>query len=85
MTKQELAILEKAFECEVVDALRKNPISHLLQTNSKVAKKLADEGYLTFQKLTINGVPTVVIEGYELTHLGRMSYCASDLCNQVKE
>lgn len=85
MNKQELKILEQAFECEIIDALREKSICHLLQTKSKIAKKLADEGYLTFKNMLIKGSPSVVVEGYELTHLGRMAYCMSALCNEVKE
>jgi len=85
MNRQELKILERAFECEINAALTENFGCHLLQTKSKIAKKLADEGYLTFEKLVINGRFPIVIEGYALTHVGRFTYCDSDLCKQVEE
>lgn len=85
MNKQELKILEKVFECEINAALDENFVCHLFQTKSKVAKKLADEGYLTFEKFVIEGRFPVVVEGYALTHVGRMTYCLSELCNEVAE
>jgi len=77
MTKPELRLLEKAFEAEVNGALSAHGI-HLLQTKSKVAVKLAEEGYLHFTQTTFHGV---TVSGYELTHLGRITYCAS--CNSL--
>lgn len=73
MKKQELAILERAFEAEVNGALCAHGI-HLLQTKSKVAKRLMEEGYLNFTSLKFQGM---TISGYELTHAGRLTYCAS--------
>lgn len=73
MTKAELAILEKAYEAEIDGALSSHGI-HLFQTKSKVAAKLAAEGYLTFTYTMFQGVK---ISGYELTHLGRLTYCAT--------
>lgn len=73
MKKTELQILEKAFEAEVSAALSGHGI-HLFQTKSKVAKKLAEEGYLHFTEIDFQGM---TISGYELTHLGRLTYCSS--------
>lgn len=73
MTKSERTILEKAFEVEVNGALSTHGI-HLFQTKSKVAAKLAEEGYLTFSSTNFRGVK---ISGYELTHLGRLTYCVT--------
>lgn len=73
MTKPELAMLEKAFTAEVKAAFSATGI-HLFQTKSKVAKKLMNEGYLRFTYTMWHGVK---IEGYELTHAGRLAYCAS--------
>lgn len=73
MKKTELAILERVFEAEVRGALSRNGI-HLFQTKSKLAKKLADEGYLIFTEMNFQGM---TISGYELTHLGRLTYCNS--------
>lgn len=73
MKKAELQILGKAFEAEVSAAFSAHGI-HLFQTKSKIAQKLAEEGFLRFTNTKFSGV---VISGYELTHAGRMTYCAS--------
>lgn len=73
MTKPELAMLEKVYGAEVNAAFSTTGI-HLFQTKSKVARKLTDEGYLHFTHTVWQGVR---IEGYELTHAGRLAYCAS--------
>jgi hypothetical protein len=72
MNKQELAILERTFTLEIDSALNKGP--YLLQTKSKVAAKMAQEGYLEAAQEVFHGV---VLKGYRLTHLGRMTYCES--------
>lgn len=78
MNKRELALLEKAFSAEIDSAFNKGGI-HLLQTKAKkLAEKLVNEGYL--EKRTLQrkaGVLTMTITGYELTHLGRLTYCVS--------
>lgn len=74
MKKTELEILGRAFDAEIAWSL-KIQFCHLLQTKSKLAKKLVDEGYLRFTKEEFTGGLT--IEGYELTHLGRIEYCTS--------
>jgi hypothetical protein len=74
MTKAELKILEKAYACEINDALTQQPVTHLLQTKSKLAIQLAERGFLKHTKDKWRGV---TFEGYELTHAGRLAYCAS--------
>lgn len=73
MKKTELAILEKSFNAEINAAFCAHGI-HLFQTKSKVAQKLAEEGYLNFTSLDFQGC---TISGYELTHAGRLTYCSS--------
>lgn len=73
MKKSELKILGDVFDMEVRAALEKLP-SHLFQTKSKIAKALAEEGLLNFTSTVWRGV---TISGYELTHAGRLAYCAS--------
>lgn len=73
MKKTELQILEKAFEAEVHGALSAHKI-HLLQTKSKLAKKLVAEGYLREAQTKYLGL---TFSGYELTHLGRITYCTT--------
>jgi hypothetical protein len=46
-----------------------------MQTKSKVALKLVEEGYLIKDSQTIGGRFPVTVHGYRLTHLGRITYC----------
>lgn len=73
MSKRELAILEKAFQLEFQAGLG-SVITHVLQTKSKLAKDLADRGMLTECTVKLGGRFPMQIHGYELTHLGRMTY-----------
>lgn len=79
MNKQELRILERAFSAEIDAALNKN-ICGLIQTKSKVAESLCADGYLRLTTHVLRGQFSVYINGYELTELGRLAYCTSDLC-----
>lgn len=74
MNKRELALLERAYKAEVKAALS-NHVIHLIQTRSALAEKMVEEGYLTKCKMVVSGV---TIEGYELSHLGRTSYCMTE-------
>jgi hypothetical protein len=76
-TKAELRMLGRAFEAEVSAALAKSGIPGLLQTKSALAKKLAADGLLAHRELDYGGRFPVVIRGYSLTELGRLTYCMS--------
>ena len=78
MTKKELDLLEKAFLAEIDGALT-NGIN-ILQTKSKIAEKLVNDGLLNKVKKTLKGCPHVTIEGYVLTDLGNLTYCTSERC-----
>ena len=71
MNKKRLALLEKAFAAEINAAMEKHQI-HLIQSNSKLAETMVEEGYLAHRKIVYRGV---AIEGYELTHFGMLAYC----------
>ena len=71
MNKKRLALLEKAFAAEINAAIEKHPL-HLIQSNSKLAETMANEGYLARRTIVYRGA---AIEGYELTHFGRLAYC----------
>lgn len=74
MTKQELAMLEKVYEAEIAGAMEKR--SSLFQSRSKVAKQLADDGYLSEHTETARyGNIPITITGYLLTHAGRLTVC----------
>lgn len=71
MTKPELAILEKCFVAEINDHL---PYQ---QRMSKPLQKLLDDGMIQPMKRVFPGRFAVTCEGYQLTHLGRITYCTS--------
>lgn len=77
MNKRQIKILEDAWELDIGHALKEYPIP-LLQTKSKVAKQLADDGYLELVTLRSNGnLGEIIFEGYQITHAGIFAYCMS--------
>ena len=80
MKKKELDILEKAFNAQVVSAFGKD--FGIIQTKSKTASKLCDEGFL--EDVVINHM-NVKIRGYALTIKGTLAYCSSDRCAYADE
>jgi hypothetical protein len=76
MNKKSLKLLEQVFLCEINSALSKDGIG-LFQTKNKLADQLVSEGYLERKTVLLPGRFPVSISGYELTHLGRFTYCAS--------
>lgn len=76
MNKKELDILEKAFEAQIASAFNKK-LFPVIQTKSKTASKLCDEGFL--EDVVINHM-NVKIRGYALTIKGTLAYCSSDRC-----
>lgn len=70
MTKAEMNCLEKAFAAEIE--------GRMFQSKSKLAASLADEGYLSpaVEKFP-SALGEIVCHGWQLTHLGRITYCAS--------
>lgn len=69
MNKKQLKVLEEAFWAEVEDRLP-------YQTKSKVAEKLAEDGFLEAVKMPLSRYQ-VVVAGYVLTHAGRIVYCST--------
>jgi hypothetical protein len=63
-------MLERAFTSEVNG-------ENLFQTKSRLAEVLAEDGYLEEASYTIEGRFPVIVKGYRLTHLGRLTYCLS--------
>jgi len=70
MTKAKLAVLEKIFTAEMEDRLP-------AQLKSKHLAELITDGYVEEMELILGGRFPVSIKGYELSHFGRMTYCAS--------
>ena len=72
MTKAKLALLEKAFDAEIRSALEGGP--YVMQSKSKLAQELCDEGYLCEAEEAFS---RVLVKGYALTHLGRFTFSES--------
>ena len=69
-------MLEKAYAAEVNGALTGG--FGLMQTRSKIAAKLVEDGYLRPTEETLRDRFGVIkVRGYELTDLGRLTYCMS--------
>lgn len=77
MNKKQLAMLEKAFEVEIENALSQSSLPPIMQTKSKVAAELVASGHLQEVEHMLGGGFPVVIRGYMLTELGRLAYCVS--------
>lgn len=71
MDSKRLKLLERAYEAEINAALVGHRL-HMMQTKAVLAKTMVEEGYLAECKVTVSGA---TVEGYELTHVGRMVYC----------
>jgi len=72
-TKKDLRLLEKVFATEVNGCLP-------FQSKSKQYERLEQEGYVEHVEEVRHfrdGLPPMIIEGWVLTHLGRMTYCQS--------
>lgn len=55
-----------------------------IQTKSKVAKKLAEQGYLENVVAKLTGDIPVIVKGYALTITGNFEYCSSDRCKNAE-
>jgi hypothetical protein len=79
LKKSELLFLEKVFAA--------NLDGRLLQSKSKVAKKLEEAGYIVFTEKTLgrDRFGSIVVDGYTLTVMGNMAYCTSDRCKEPVE
>lgn len=78
MTKSELLFLEKVFGKEISGSM--------LQSKSKIAKKLENEGYIQkIQKTFSDRMGSVMCEGYILTLKGNITYCTSYLCDYEEQ
>ena len=74
MTKTEMDMLEKVYASEIT--------GNLLETKSKVAKKLEDEGYIELDEEEICRDRFGIVKkiGYRTTLKGNMEYCMSERC-----
>lgn len=70
-TKAELSALEKVFEAEINGRLP-------FQSKAKIFRRLCEGGYLeAMERRFGDGTFAVTVSGYQLTHAGRITYCAS--------
>ena len=78
MKSSEIKALEKVFTAEIEDRLP-------FQSKAKIYASLRDEGYLQDMKVIYGAGERfpVICSGYQLTHLGRMTYC--DTCRDAEE
>jgi len=60
-------------QAEIDSALNKTP--PIVQTESKVAEKLEEEGFIKFVELKLGGRFAVTIKGYKITLKGNITYC----------
>ena len=73
MSKPWMRLLEKAYAAEVNGAL--GGYSRIMQTRAtKLAGDLVAAGYL---RAVEESIGRVTIKGYDLTELGRLTYCMS--------
>ena len=75
--KRILRALEKVFAAEISDRLP-------FQSKAKIFRELEDEGLIQPMERKFGRPPFVAVcSGYELTHAGRILYCAS--CDDAEE
>lgn len=71
MTKAEMGALEKVFAAEIDNRLP-------FQSKAKIYRRLCDDGYLEPMNRNFGHDKFgITVTGYQLTHLGRLTYCAS--------
>lgn len=70
VTKAQLNALEKVFAAEIDGRLP-------FQSEAKVFRSLCDDGYLEPMERKFGGRFAFSVSGYQLTHLGRLSYCSA--------
>jgi hypothetical protein len=71
VTKAELSALERVFAAEIDNRLP-------FQSKAKIFSRLCDGGYLKpMERIFGHERFGVLVKGYQLTHLGRLTYCSS--------
>jgi len=76
VSKAELSFLEKVFSKEITGGM--------LQSKSKMAKKLENDGYIQeIEKRFYGRLGAIVCKGYVLTFKGNYTYCNS--CRDVPD
>jgi hypothetical protein len=75
MTKAEIKALERVFAAEIENRLP-------FQSMAKIFQRLAADGMIEPMERRFNGdsFGPITINGWQLTHLGRLTYCTSEVC-----
>lgn len=77
-SRAEMKLLGKVYGAEVYAALSKMPWTSVYQTKSPKIKHLREQGLVReAETQSPGGVFSVKIKGWELTELGRLTYCMS--------
>lgn len=71
MNQKTINALEKVFEAEIQGLL--------FQSKAKIYKKLEADGMVTFERQVLgrDRFGSIAVEGWALTHYGRIAYCAT--------
>lgn len=79
MNKAKLKILENLYAAEIEAALSRNELLGIVQSKSKLLPELESEGLVrrVRRELKHNRFGPIVVEGWELTLVGRAAYCLS--------
>lgn len=83
MTKPELAALEALFAAEIEQGLGES--AGLARIPKRIADRLIAQGMIEPETRTLgrDAFGAIKVPGYVLTHLGRMTYCAT--CEDVED
>jgi hypothetical protein len=77
LKKRDFQLLGAVFEREISGLLPAQIVK------SKAVVSLEERGYITPMTIVLPGVFPVTVKGWELTELGRMTYCAN--CSEGKD
>lgn len=76
LNKTQLAFLGKLMHAEVIASLNPSRL-HVVQGHGKVVEGLKDKDMIRETTVTLRGRFPVKITGWEMTELGRMTFCMS--------
>jgi hypothetical protein len=79
MTKAEIKALERVFAAEIENRLP-------FQSRAKIFQRLAADGMIEPMERRFNGdrFGLIIVNGWQLTHLGRLAYCTSEVCTHAE-
>jgi hypothetical protein len=79
MTKAEIKALERVFAAEIENRLP-------FQSRAKIFQRLAADGMIEPMDRRFNGdrFGLIIVNGWQLTHLGRLAYCTSEVCTHAE-